>query len=212
MASVIAPPSPTSPSVSPQKTNTLLSGVERYRFTVAQYHDIIKQGIFSEDEPVELIRGEIVKKMAIGISHAFAVNMLTRLLSKRIADDTMVSIQNPVLLSDSEPEPDVAVLKFVSHAYASCRPIAQDVLLLIEVADTSLNYDRDVKGRIYAESGIQEYWIVNLINGSVEVYRDPQSDGRFATSITVSSDGVLTPLLLTDVSLRVDEIMTPAPA
>jgi len=183
------------------------SPIVRHRFTIEQYHDIIDQGIFAEDEPIELIRGEIVRKMPIGNPHAATVNILTRLLPKLIPDIAMISIQNPVLLSDSEPEPDVAILNFCDDLYASRRPVAQDVLLLIEVADSSLAYDRDVKGPIYAEAGVREYWIVNLMNSTVEVYRDPQSDGRFATVTTAVSGEILTPLLLSGLSVSVDEIL-----
>jgi Uma2 family endonuclease len=186
-----------------------LIAVQRHRFSIAQYHEIIDHGIFAEDEPIELIRGEIVRKMPIGTSHAFAVNMLTRLSSKRLPESAMLSIQNPVLLTDSEPEPDVAVLSFPTDAYASRRPVAEDVFLLIEVADTSLAFDRDVKGPVYAEAGIVEYWIVNLNNSTVEIYRDPQPDGRFATVTTASISATLSPLKFSDVSLRVDEILVP---
>ena len=221
MASVISPPDSTSPPATispsttishqktdlPQKTILPSSPIVRHRFTMNQYHDMIDRGIFAEDEPIELIRGEIVRKMPIGNPHAATVNILTRLLSKRIPDSAMISIQNPVLLSDSEPEPDVAILNFCDDLYASRRPNAQDVLLLIEVADTSLAYDRDVKGPIYAEAGIREYWIVNLMNLTIEIYRDPQSDGRFATVTTTLSGEILTPLLLSGLSVPVDEIL-----
>lgn len=227
MASVISPPVSTSPpttispstmksaqktiapstTMSPQKTLTPSSEIVRYGFTIKQYHDMIDRGIFAEDEPIELIRGEIVRKMPIGNPHAATVNILTRLLSKRIPDVAMISIQNPVLLSDSEPEPDVAILNFHDDLYASRRPGAQDVLLLIEVADSSLAYDRDVKGPIYAEAGIREYWIVNLMNSTIEVYRDPQPEGRFATVTTAVLGKILTPLLLSGLSVPVDEIL-----
>lgn len=217
MASIVSPPNPisshqttsTPPAVVLQNSAPPLIAVERHRFSIAQYHEIIDHGIFAEDEPIELIRGEIVRKMPIGTSHAFAVNMLTRLLSKRLPESAMLSIQNPVLLTDSEPEPDVAVLSFPTDAYASRRPVAEDVFLLIEVADTSLAFDRDVKGPVYAEAGIVEYWIVNLNNSTVEIYRDPQPDGRFATVTTASISATLSPLKFSDVSLRVDEILVP---
>lgn len=217
MASIVSPPNPisshqttsTPPAVVLQNSAPPLIAVQRHRFSIAQYHEIIDHGIFAEDEPIELIRGEIVRKMPIGTSHAFAVNMLTRLLSKRLPESAMLSIQNPVLLTDSEPEPDVAVLSFPTDAYASRRPVAEDVFLLIEVADTSLAFDRDVKGPVYAEAGIVEYWIVNLNNSTVEIYRDPQPDGRFATVTTASISATLSPLKFSDVSLRVDEILVP---
>ncbi len=227
MASVISPPDSTSslatiaPSTvkspqktiplstpnSPQKTLTPSSEFVRYRFTVKQYHDIIDRGIFAEDEPIELIRGEIVRKMPIGNPHAATVKRINRLLPTRLPAGVLLSIQDPISVDDSEPEPDVAILNFCDDLYASRRPTAQDVLLLIEVADSSLAYDREVKGPIYAEAGVREYWIVNLINSTVEVYRDPQSDGRYATVTTAVSGEILTPLLLSGLSVPVDEIL-----
>ncbi len=227
MASVISPPDSTSPpvtislstvkspletlppstTISLRKALTPSSEIVRYRFTIKQYHDIIDRGIFAEDEPLELIRGEIVRKMPIGNHHAATVKRLNRLLPTRLPADVLLSIQDPISLQESEPEPDVAILNFCDDLYASRRPIAQDVLLLIEVADTSLAYDRDVKGPIYAEAGIREYWIVNLMNLTIEIYRDPQSDGRFATVTTAASGEILTPLLLSGLSMPVDEIL-----
>lgn len=182
-------------------------GIVRHRFTIEQYHQMIEQKIFAEDEPIELIQGEIVRKMPIGNLHAATVNQLTRLLSKRIPNEVMLSIQNPIWLSNSEPEPDVAILIFREDLYASRRPVSEDVRLLIEVADTSLSFDREVKGPVYAEAGIVEYWIVNLNNSTVEVYRDPQADGRFASVMTARYGDTLTPLNIGGLTLQVDEIL-----
>ena len=221
MASVISPPDSTAPPATkspsttmsqqktelPQKMILPSSPIIRHRFTIEQYHDIIDQGIFAEDEPIELLRGEIVRKMPIGNPHAATVKRLNRLLPTRLPAGVLLSIQDPISVGDSEPEPDVAILNFCDDLYASRRPVAQDVLLLIEVADSSLAYDREVKGPIYAEAGVREYWIVNLMNSTVEVYRDPQSDGRFATVTTAVSGEILTPLLLSGLSVPVDEIL-----
>ena len=122
----------------------------------------------------------------------------------------MISIQNPISINDSEPEPDVAILKFRDDLYASVRPAASDVQLLIEVADTSLTYDRDIKGPIYAEGGVVEYWIVNLNNSTVEVYRDPQPEGRYATVKTASNGETLVPLAVEGLSLLVDDLLVSA--
>ncbi len=185
--------------------------VTRHLFTVEQYHEMIEHGIFREDEPIELIRGEIIRKLPIGNPHAATVNRLNRLLSKLIHDDAMISIQNPIWLADSEPEPDVAILIYREDLYASRRPGAEDVLLLIEVADSSLAYDRDIKGSVYAEAGICEYWIVNLNHATVEVYRDPQSDGRFATVITARRGEILSPLKVAGLSIEVNAIFAMSP-
>lgn len=194
-----------SPSNPPVASPSL--AVTRHLFTVEQYHEMIEHGIFKEDEPIELIRGEVIRKLPIGNPHAATVNRLNRLLAKCIQDDAMLSIQNPIWLGDSEPEPDVAILIYREDLYASRRPGAADVLLLIEVADSSLAYDRDIKGSVYAEAGIREYWIVNLNRSTVEVYLDPQPDGRFATVITARSGETLAPLQVAGLTIDVNTIL-----
>lgn len=119
----------------------------------------------------------------------------------------MLSIQNPVWLGESEPEPDVTILTYREDLYASRRPVSEDVLLLIEVADSSLGYDREIKGPVYAETGVPEYWIVNLNQSTVEVYRDPQSDGRFATAVTARSRETLVLLHAVGWTISVNAIL-----
>lgn len=150
-----------------------------HRFSVDDYDRMIVTGILNENDRVELIRGEILEKMPIGDAHSGVVNRLTRLLVRRTGDDAVVSIQNPLQLVDSEPEPDTMVLRPRADFYESGKPRAEDVLLLIEVADSSLEFDREVKLPIYAEAGIREFWIVNLSESHVEVYRGPQSNGAY---------------------------------
>ena len=154
---------------------------------MSEYDRMIDLGILKEDAPVELIRGEIVAKMPIGDAHIAAVNRLNRLLVRAVGDAAIVSIQNPVRLADSEPEPDVALLRPRDDFYASGKPGPMDVLLLIEVAETSLEDDREVKGPLYAENGIAEYWIVNLVDRCLEVHRGPQPTGQYADARTLRS-------------------------
>jgi Uma2 family endonuclease len=139
---------------------------------------MIDVGILKEDDRVELIRGEIVSKMPIGDPHVACVDRLTRLFVRATGDDVIVSIQNPVRLADSEPEPDVVVKR--AHGGSHGKPGPADVLLLVEVADDSLEYDREVKASLYAENGIAEYWIVNLPDRCLEVHRGPQASGSYS--------------------------------
>ncbi len=178
-----------------------------HQFTVKQYHDMIEHGIFAEDEPVELIRGVIVRKMPIGNSHAATVKRLNRLFAHRLSAELLVSVQDPIATLDSEPEPDIAILNFRDDLYASRRPAARDVRLLIEVADSSLNYDREIKGAVYAQAGIVEYWIVNLNNATIEIYRDPQPEGRFATVTTAQAGEIIAPSTLTAFMVTVNEVL-----
>jgi Uma2 family endonuclease len=147
-----------------------------HRFTVAEYDRMIDQGILKEDARVELIRGEIVAKMPIGDPHVACVDRLNRLLVLAVGEQATVSIQNPIRLADSEPEPDVVLKRREFYG----KPGPADILLVIEVADASLEDDREVKRPLYAENGIAEFWIVNLIDRCLEVHRQPRADGTYA--------------------------------
>jgi hypothetical protein len=147
----------------------------RRRFTRAEYYRMAEAGILGEDDRVELIEGEIVQMSPIGDRHVAFVMNLGRLLTLRLAERAFVSVQSPVVLTaDTEPQPDLAVLR--PRAYKERKPHADDVLLLIEAADTSLAYDRTTKLRLYARAGIPEYWVVDCAAESVEVYRDPSGE------------------------------------
>ncbi len=178
----------------------------RKRFTIEDYHRMGRAGIFSEDDRVELIDGEIVVMTPIGSPHAGKVDRLNNILTPRLAGRATVRVQNPVLLPpDSEPQPDLALIRPRPDFYERAHPRADDVLLLIEVSDTSLEYDRTVKLPLYARAGIPEVWIVDLAGECVEVYREPQPHGyRHVRRFTRGQS--LTPSALPDLRLSVDEI------
>src|SRR3954451_2047015 len=113
------------------------------RYSVDDYEEMIRLGVLTENDRVELIRGEIVAKMPIGRRHLFSVNRLNRIFNRRLGEAAIVSIQNPIVLPDSEPEADVTLLRPRADEYASGKPRPGDVLLLVEVSDSTLNYDRD---------------------------------------------------------------------
>ena len=166
----------------------------RRRFTRAEYYRMAEVGILGEDDRVELIRGEIVEMSPIGRRHRAFVNNLTQLLILRLAGRAIVSVQNPVALTDdTEPQPDLAVLRRRPVPYKEREAWAEDVLLLIEVADSSLAYDRSTKLRLYAEAGVPEYWVVDCAAETVEVYRTPGPEGyrdvsRAAGTATLALD------------------------
>lgn len=150
----------------------------RRRFTVEDYHRMAQAGILSEDDRVELIDGEIVEMPAIGSHHAACVDRLNRLFSLRVGERAIVRVQNPIRLGPStEPQPDLALLRPRPDFYASAHPTAEDILLGVEVADASIEYDRTVKIPLYARAGIVEAWVVDLAAGAVEVYRVPTAQG-----------------------------------
>ena len=152
----------------------------RFRFTVDEYEQMIQYGILTENDRVELIRGEIVEKMSIGPDHQGCVKEINRTFRRIPDDQAVIGVQDPIRLSDSEPETDISVMKYRADRYRKITPRAKDVLLAVEVSDSSLDDDRHVKGPMYAEAGIPEYWIVNLPEECLEVYRSPQSNGTYA--------------------------------
>ncbi len=148
------------------------------RFTVEDFHRMGEAGIFSEDDRVELVDGEIINMTPIGSRHAACVARLTRLLSVSLGTTAIVWVQNPIRLDDrSEPQPDVAVLRARPDFYEHAHPGPQDVLLLIEVADISTEIDRGVKLPLFAKAGIGEVWLVDLVGGVVQVCRQPTPQG-----------------------------------
>ena len=179
----------------------------RRRFTVDEYHRMGQVGILGEDDRLELLEGEIVEMAPIGSRHQATVDRLTRLFSSRVADEAMVRVQGPVQLDgDSEPQPDVSLLRRRDDFYASAHPGPGDVLLLVEVSDTSTEYDREVKVPLYARHGIPEVWLVDLESEAVEVYRGPAAQGYQHVSQSVRGQG-LSPEFFPGLELAVDDIL-----
>ena len=176
--------------------------VTRRPITVAEYHRMGEVGILGERDRVELIEGELVAMSPIGSYHTGTVNKLNHSLVHAVGERAIVSVQNPVRLDGfSEPEPDVALLKPRPDFYQDAPAGPADVLLLIEVADTSPNYDRVVKRALYARRAIPEFWIVDLTSGEVEVCREPKADG-YATVERIGRDGALEPQLLPGIRIQ----------
>src|SRR2546422_9417382 len=150
----------------------------RRLFTRQEYLRVAEVGILKPTERVELIRGEIVEMSPIGRRHQAFVANLNQLLTLRIAGRAIVSVQNPVVIADdTEPEPALKIIRRRSVPYKDLEAHGNDVLLLIEVSETSLSYDRSTKLRLYAEAGIAEYWVVDCSAESVEVHRAPDASG-----------------------------------
>lgn len=181
--------------------------VTRRRFTVDDYHRMAKAGILHEDDRVELIEGELIEMAAIGSYHFAAVNRLTRHFSGQAGDRFIVSVQNPVRLSrHSEPQPDLVLLRPRADYYEKELPGPDDVLLIVEVSDTTLAYDRKVKLPLYAAAGVPDAWLVNLPRRSIEVHREPR--GNRYQQVTVYRKGERIALFaLPEVAISVDEIL-----
>ena len=144
------------------------------RFTIAEYHRLTEIGFFAEDDRVELIRGEINRMAAKGTAHTVCCSNLLAALAELLAGYATLRCQDPIALPfGSEPEPDFAIVRQRSDNYLSGHPTPDDILLVIEIADSSLDYDREVKRSLYAEAGIPHYWIFNLIEQCLEAYSEP---------------------------------------
>jgi Uma2 family endonuclease len=169
----------------------------RHRITVTDFYKMVEAGILGENSQVELIDGEMVDMAPIGSKHAFVVSRLAQLFTLAARDRYLVSVQNPLRLDDlSVPQPDIALLK--PGNYMDNLPGASDVLLIVEVALSSIHYDRDVKLDLYARHAIPEVWLLNLLGGELLIYRMP-ADGQFRTLQKPLPSESLSPLLLNDV-------------
>jgi Uma2 family endonuclease len=165
--------------------------VRRHRLTVADYHRLGEARVLGEDDRVELLEGQLVDMAPIGPRHALAVDALTELLVMAAAGQAVVRVQNPIVLDDgSEPQPDFTLLRKPWHGYPDAHPRPPDVYLLIEVADSSLEFDLGAKLELYARAGIREFWVVDLTSNRVLVHRNP-GDGSYGAISSIDMSGVL---------------------
>lgn len=147
-----------------------------WRLNVQQYHAMIQAGILTDDDPVELLEGWLVFKMPKNPAHRAATNLVRVALESVLTAGWYVDSQEPITLEDSEPEPDVAIIRGDTRQYLNSHPTAADIALVVEVSDTTLQRDRTIKKRTYARAGIPIYWIVNLVDLQIEVYSEPGSE------------------------------------
>jgi Uma2 family endonuclease len=194
------------------RVSTDLINVRQRLLTVDEYHRMGEAGILTRGERVELIDGRILKMQAIGSPHFAAVTSLTRLLVFAVVDRGIVTVQNPIRLdARNEPEPDLMVLRSRDDVYHSALPRPGDAFLLVEVADTSLEFDRAVKRPLYARHGIPELWIVDVNASVVEVCRDPVGD-EYAAITTVGRGETLGIPKLPGAIIDVSRIFPPLPS
>lgn len=147
--------------------------------SVDQYHRMIQTGILTEDDPVELLEGRLVTKMPKSPAHRAATRLTQKALERIVPSGWYVDAQEPITTEDSEPEPDVMVVQGDTRQYLNRHPGPQDLALVVEVSDTSLQHDRTAKKRLYAVAAISVYWIVNLLEKQIEVYADPSGPAEF---------------------------------
>jgi Uncharacterized protein conserved in cyanobacteria len=181
--------------------------MQKRLFTVQEYHLMGDAGIFGNNERVELIEGEIIEMAAIGKRHAARVDRLADFFYELVRRRAIIRVQNPICLDDkSEPQPDIALVQRRTDFYEESLPNSEDILLLVEVSDSTIDYDRDVKVPNYARSGIQEVWLWDLEVNCLEVYRDPTANGY--TSIQKFERGeIVSPLAFPEFEVSVDFIL-----
>lgn len=181
------------------------------RFTIAEFDRLAELGFFSEDDRVELINGEIIPMVSKGKPHSVCSTRLFRELFKLVGERGTLRGQQPIIIREyNEPEPDRVIVQNREDDYLSTHPIPSDVLLLIEISDSSLKYDQEVKLPIYAEAGISDYWIFNLVNNCLECYSEPYQDlqGKFgyrSKFIFLPNESVNLPCL-PDLSLNLSKV------
>lgn len=189
-----------------QRGHEVETEVQRRRFTADEYYRMAEAGVLRADDRVELVDGEIVEMTPIGSRHAACVDRLMQLVQRCAEGRGTLRVQGPIRLdAHSEPVPDLAVLKPRADFYASAHPGPGDVVLLVEVADASLRYDRDVKVALYARAGIPETWLVDLQNERVDVFTQPTLQG-YRASRQLRRGERLASQALPASSLLVDEI------
>ena len=179
--------------------------------TVDEYYRLAETGVLRPGDRVELLRGEVREMSPIGPRHSRVVNRFNSILVKRLPIGLFVQIQNPIRLSDeSEPQPDVCIIRGAEDDFDSHHPLSPDVLLVIEVCDTSLEYDRDEKLPAYAEAGIVEVWLVDVLRKSVATYRQPQGRAYLEQHVFQGTDR-LQPARVEELSLTVEDLLGAVP-
>jgi Uma2 family endonuclease len=181
--------------------------IARRSFTVAEYYRMAEAGILSEDDRVELLDGEVIEMSPIGSRHAACVDRLNKCLSGISKQHFIVRVQNPIRLDNySEPQPDITLLRVRSDFYAEAHPKPDDVSVVIEVADSSVELDRQVKLPLYAQAEIPEFWLANLPNDTVEFYAQPVN-GVYQVAKIFGRGETVTSQMVANLRIGVDEIL-----
>ncbi len=191
-------------AIEPLLTNNVKS------WTVEDYHRMSEIGILDPNERTELIAGQIILMVAKGNPHILAVRLLTRTMEASLSDQpVLVSIQEPVQLNNSsEPEPDLAIVQGNMFDYADHHPQPAEIYLIIEVADSTLKYDCQVKDKYYAKANIPDYWVVDLRNRQVHIFRNPTPTG-YASQLILAESQTVSPLAFPDVVISIGSILPP---
>lgn len=183
--------------------------VELRLLTVQDYHRMVESGILAPDERVELIEGQIFHQAQRGTSHCAAITRIKRVFHRKLADKALICLQNPVQLSDfSEPEPDVAIVKLDPLDYEDHHPTPAELFLLIEVSDSTLKRDLEIKAPAYARSGVGECWVLDVKGRCLYVLREPEADG-YGVELRLRDGEAIAPLSFPDCQVQVSDFLRP---
>jgi Uma2 family endonuclease len=181
--------------------------LQKHYFNVDEYYRMAQAGVLSEDDSVELIEGEVVEMSPIGSTHQGCVDELSSLITERLGGSVIVRVQGPIHIDEhSEPQPDISLLKPCPDFYRRSHPTPSDVLLVIEVADTSIEYDRSAKLPLYARAGIPEAWLIILPKELVEVHSEPKN-GKYQIIRRLKRGKVMISATINGLTLKVDDIL-----
>jgi Uma2 family endonuclease len=169
------------------------------RFTIAEYHQLIELGFLTEANHIELIRGELIQMTAKGTPYTVCSSILCRQLNRLLGDRAVIRGQDPITLpNQSEPEPDVVIARGRDEDYLAHHPYPEDILLVIEISDKTIDYDQTTKLSLYAEAGISDYWIVNLPARQLERHSQPYQNAQnkfsyLSKQVSLSNQSVAIP-------------------
>jgi Uma2 family endonuclease len=186
------------------------SAIQLKYWTVQDYHRMSDLGIIDPTERTELIAGHIVLMTAKGTPHVITLQLLATNIQEQLGKSALIRTQDPIRLDNfSEPEPDLAIVKGSILDYAERHPAPEDIYLVVEVADSTLKQDCEVKDKLYAGSNIAEYWVVDIQNRQVRIFRDPTPDG-YGSQLMLSATHAVSPLAFPEITLSIESILPPA--
>ena len=187
-------------------SKTAGNGVKPRLITVAEYDRMIEAGIYTENDRIELLNGEIIELMPKGAKHTSANSRIVRLFLRLLDNKAIVRSQDPIWLDEiSEPEPDIVLAKWNETDYAERHPKPEEILLVMEISDTTLVYDREDKARAYSRNGIQQYLLLNLQNQTLEDYRQPSADG-YGSKQTFHKGESFSLAVFPEIEIKVDDL------
>ncbi|WP_431708614.1 Uma2 family endonuclease [Geminocystis sp. CENA526] len=177
--------------------------------TVREYNLMAQVGILTNDEKVELINGQIITMSPQGSFHAAAIRRTDRLFGKVFKDNVIIQKQLPIIVNEiSQPEPDIAIVKYDALDYDDRHPLATEVYLVMEIADTTLKTDLEIKRQLYASGNIPEYWVLDVKQRQLYIYRQA-NNGDYETTMILNDEGSIEPLNFPDVKINVSEMLRP---